>query len=63
MMIFTQIIPDLRTVHLYRPNTNFGKHSLKHRAAIYLGELGLNLVSARYNYKSVLRKYLLNIEH
>jgi len=52
------------SVHLYRPNTEFGKRSLKYyKAAKFLPEeIRFDLGdSGRYN-KSVLKNYLLNTE-
>ena len=74
-MTFIHIIPDLRTVYtctfidllyLTIQNTEFGKRSLKYKAAKFYNnlpeEIRFNLGdSVRYN-KSVLRNYLLNTE-
>ena len=52
------------SVHLYRPNTEFGKRSLKYKAAKFYNNLPEEIRfdlgdSVSYN-KSVLRNYLLN---
>jgi len=54
-------------VHLYRTNIDYGKRSLKYRAAKYYNDLPKEIKfklneSGRYN-KSVLKNYLLNNEH
>ena len=55
------------SIHLYRTKTDFGKRSLKYRAAKFYNDLPEEIKfdlddSGRYN-RSVLRNYLLNIEH
>ena len=62
---YTTILKD--SVHLYRPKTDYGKRSLKFSAAKFYNDLPEEIKfelddSGRYN-KSVLRNYLLNIEH
>ena len=54
------------SVHLYRPNTEFGKRSLKYKAGKFYNNLFEEIRfdlgdSVRYN-KSDLRNYLLNTE-
>jgi len=54
-------------IHFNRPNTDFGKRSLKYTAAKYYNDLPEEIKfkldeSARYN-KSVLKNYLLSIEY
>jgi len=54
----------LDSVHLYRPNTEFGKRSLKYKTAKFYNNLPEKIRfdlgdSVRYN-KSVPRNYLLN---
>ena len=61
MMTFIHIIPDSRTVFISIPTTDFGKRSLKFRAAKYYNKLPEDIKfelddSEKYN-KSVLRNY------
>jgi len=60
-MTFIHIIPDSRTVFISIPTTDFGKRSLKFRAAKYYNKLPEDIKfelddSEKYN-KSVLRNY------
>ena len=65
--IYTHNTRHKDSIHLYRPTTDFGKRSLKFRAAKYYNELPEDINfelddSEKYN-KSVLKNYLFNTEH
>jgi len=52
------------SIHLYEPTTDFGKHSLKFRAAKYYNELPEDIkFELDDSEKSVLKNYLFNTEH